>query len=61
MHTVTFIVALIFFVIAAAVFGYALAQLYRGDLRARNTMMTGFGIGLFGVVVAAILFGFFSL
>ena len=61
MHIVTFVVALIFFLIAATFFGYGLVQLFHQNQRARGTIGTGFITGLLGVVIAAILFGFFSL
>ena len=61
MHTVTFIVALVFFLTAAIITGFALAQISKNEARARNTLTTGFSFWLFGIVLAAILFGFFSL
>jgi len=61
MHTVTFIVALIFFLTAAIITGFALAQISRDEAKARNTLTTGFSFWLFGIVLSAILFGFFSL
>jgi len=61
MHTVTFIVALIFFLIAAIISGFALVQISKNKARARSTLTTGFSFWLFGIVLAAILFGFFSL
>ena len=61
MNTVTFIVALVFCLIAAILSGYALVQLHRNNQKARSTLVTGFGFWLFGIVIAAILFGFFSL
>jgi len=61
MHNVTFLVSFPIFVISAAVFVYALTLLARDDPRARDIMRIGFSIGIFGVVLAAIMFGFFSL
>jgi hypothetical protein len=61
MHTVTFIVALVFFLTAAIITGFALAQISKNEAGARNTLTTGFSLWLFGIVLAAILFGFFSL
>lgn len=61
MHTVTFIVVLVFSLIAAIIAGIGMARLSRNDARARNTLTTGFGFWLGGIVLAAILFGFFSL
>jgi hypothetical protein len=60
MLTVTFVVAAVLFLTAAAFFSWGLVQLGRGNQRALNTLTTGFGIGLVGVVVAAIIFGFFG-
>jgi high-affinity Fe2+/Pb2+ permease len=61
MNTLTFAISLPLFLIAAALFSYGLAQLARNeDERASRTMTIGFGIGLLGVVVAAIVFGFFT-
>lgn len=61
MHTVTFIVALIFFLTAAIIFGLALVKVGRNEAGARNTLVTGFSFWLLGIVIAAVLFGFFSL
>jgi hypothetical protein len=61
MHFVTFIVALVFILIAAVLFGRGLVKLHQNNERARGLISSGFMVGLFGVVVAAVLFGFFSL
>ena len=61
MHFVTFIVAAIFFLIAAVLFGRGLVKLYRDDNKARGLIGSGFAVGLLGVIVAAVIFGFFSL
>lgn len=61
MHLVTFIVALAFILVAAILFLVGLMQLHRNDPRARSTISSGFMVGLAGVVIAAIVFGFFSL
>ncbi len=59
MISFSFIVTLPLFITAIAIFGYGLT---RNDERASQTTMTiGFGVGLLGVVVAAIMFVFFSL
>jgi hypothetical protein len=61
MNTLSFLVSLPLFVIAAGTFCYGLVQLARNeDQRASNWISVGFGVGLLGVVVAAIVFGFFS-
>ena len=60
MYSLTFLVSLPLFVIAAVMFCYALARMARNDdQRARNIMTVGYGVGLLGVVVAAVVFGFF--
>ena len=61
MHSISFIVALIFIVIAAVVFCYGLAQLAKDKPQAQGTISTGLITGLMGVLVSTILFGFFSL
>jgi len=59
MISVSFIATLPLFLAAIAIFGYGVA---RSDEQAsRKTMAVGLGVGLVGVVVAAITFGFFSL
>ena len=59
MISLSFVVTLPMFLAAIAVFGFGLI---RKDQRAsQKTMTTGFIVGLLGVVVAAILYGFFSL
>jgi high-affinity Fe2+/Pb2+ permease len=61
MPTLTFLVSLPLFLISAGIFCYGLVQLARNeDQRASNWISAGFGVGLLGVVVAAIVFGFFS-
>lgn len=61
MNVVTFIVAFVFCLLAAIFSGYALVQLHRNNQKARGTLVTGFGFWLLGIVLAAILFGCFSL
>ena len=61
MHTVTFIVAGIIFFIAGILYVTALVQQSRDNSKGRGLMATGFGLWLGGIVVAAVLFGFFSL
>ncbi|MFQ6122121.1 MAG: hypothetical protein ACE5LA_03570 [Dehalococcoidales bacterium] len=59
MISLSFLVTLPLFIIAIVIFGYGLT---REDERASQTTMTiGLGVGLLGVIVAAIMFGFFSL
>jgi hypothetical protein len=61
MHFVTFIVAFVFVLVAAILFGRGLVKLYQGNEQARSLISSGFMVGLWGVVIAAIIFGVFSL
>jgi Na+(H+)/acetate symporter ActP len=61
MHIVTFIVAAAFIIVAAILFGRGLVRLYQRNLKARGLISSGFMVGLLGVVISAILFGFFNL
>lgn len=61
MHIVTFIVAFVFILIAAILFGRGLVRLYQHNCKARGLISSGFMVGLLGVVVAAVIFGFFNL
>jgi FtsH-binding integral membrane protein len=62
MHFVTFIVALVFIVAAIILFSYGLVRLYQGNNdKSRSLIGSGFMVGLWGVVITAIIFGFFSL
>lgn len=61
MHTVTFIVAGIIFFISGILYITALIQQSRDNTKGRGLMTTGFSMWLLGIVVAAVLFGFFSL
>jgi hypothetical protein len=61
MHFITFIVAFVFILAAAILFGRGLVKLYQGNEQSRSLISSGFTVGLLGVVIAAIIFGFFSL
>ena len=61
MHFVTFIVALVFILVAAILFALGLVKLYRSKEKSRCLVSSGFMVGIWGVVVAAIIFGFFNL
>jgi len=61
MHFVSFIVFLVFVLVAVYLFGRGIVKLYRGNGKSRALISSGFMVGLWGVVVASILFGFFSL
>ena len=61
MHFVSFIVVLVFILIAACLFGRGLVRLHQSNEKSRGLIASGFMVGVWGIVVAAILFGFFSL
>ena len=61
MHLVSFIVALVFMVVAACLFGRGLVRLYQGSEQSRGLIASGFMVGVGGIAIAALLFGFFSL
>jgi hypothetical protein len=61
MHFISFIVAFVFILIAAVLFGRGLVRLYQDNGRARGLISSGFMVGLLGVVIAAVLFGFFNI
>ena len=62
MHFVTFIVTFVFILAAAILFGRGLVKLYqKNNIKARGLISSGFMVGIWGIVVAAIIFGFFSL
>ena len=61
MFTVTFIVVVVSVVLAVLFWGRGLVFIFRGGDKARGMLSTGFLIGICGVVIAAILYGFFNL
>lgn len=61
MFFITFIVALVVFLIAAIVFGRGLVKLYQDNRKARSYISSGFMVGLLGVIASAVIFGFFNL
>jgi succinate dehydrogenase/fumarate reductase cytochrome b subunit len=61
MHLVTFIVVGVLLLIAAILFLSGIVNIYQGNEKARNLVSSGFMVGVWGVVIAAILFGFFNL
>jgi len=62
MHLITFIVALVFILVAAILFGRGLVKLYQKKNRqSRGLISTGFMFGLLGVVITAIVFNVFNL
>jgi hypothetical protein len=60
-YFVSFIVALVFMVVAACLFGQGLVRLYRDNRRGRGLISSGFGVGLLGIIITAVIFGFFNL
>ena len=60
MFTVTFIVYAVFFLVAAFIFGRGLVNIYRGKDNAHSLITAGLTIGVWGVFVAAVIFGFFN-
>ncbi len=61
MPIISFFVVLVCVLVAAGIFSYGLWLLSRNNLKAGGTMNLGFGIGLLGVVLSAIIYGFFYL
>jgi hypothetical protein len=61
MHFVTFIVAFVFILAAAILFGRGLVKMYQGNGQSRGLISSGFMVGLLGVLISAIIFGVFSL
>jgi hypothetical protein len=61
MHLVSFIVALVLFIIAACLFGVGLVRLHEDNRNARGLISSAFIIGLFVIILPAILYGFFNL
>ena len=59
MISLSFVATLPLFIAAIVIFGYGVAR--NDEQASRKTMSIGLGIGLVGVVVAAIMFIFFSL
>ncbi len=61
MHTVTFIVAAVFLAVAFLLFGLGLVKLYRDKEPARGLISSGLMTLVWGIVISAILTGFFSI
>jgi hypothetical protein len=61
MHFISFIVAFIFILSAVILFGCGLTKLYRDNQKARGLISSGFMVGLLGMAIAAVIFGFFNL
>jgi len=61
MHFVSFIVALVLFIIAAYLFGWGLVKLHQDNRKARGLITGAFYVGLLVIIIPAILLGFFNL
>ena len=61
MLVVNSIVAFVFILVAAILFLLGLVKLYQNNQKARCIISSGYAVGLVGVIIAVILFGFFSL
>ena len=61
MPNVSFIILLVCILIAAGFFSYGLRLLASNNEKAGSNMNLGFGIGLIGLVLFAIIYGFFYL
>jgi len=61
MHIVTFIVAAVFLAVAILLFGLGLVKLYRDKEPARGLISGGLMTAVWGIVIAAVLTGFFSI
>ena len=59
MINLTFVITLPLFIAAIAIFFYGVAR--SNEQASKKTMSAGLAVGLVGVIVAAILFGVFSL
>lgn len=60
MHFVSFIVTFVFILVAAILFGRGLVRLHQDNDKARGLISSGFMVGILGVIIATILFGFFN-
>jgi hypothetical protein len=61
MPVVSFWVTTIFIVVAIAIFSYGLWLLSKRNPKAGGAMNLGFGIGLIGITLFAIIYGFFNI
>jgi len=59
MYNLTFLVTLPLFLISVGILSYAMVRLARNNPGAHNTMSLGLGVWLIGIIVGAIVFGFF--
>jgi hypothetical protein len=61
MPVVSFAVTAVFIIVAIAVFSYGLWLLSKHSPKAGGAMNLGFGIGLIGITLFAIIYGFFNI
>jgi len=61
MPIVSFIILLVCILVAAGLFSYGLRLLANNNAKAGSMMNLGFGIGLIGLILFAIIYGFFYL
>jgi hypothetical protein len=61
MPIISFWIIMLCILAATGIFSYALWLLAKHDAKASGTMNIGFGIGLIGIILSAIIYGFFYL
>jgi hypothetical protein len=61
MFIVTFVIVAVLCLLAAILFGRGLVRLYQDNEAAHGLITSGFTVGIWGIVVAAVIFGFFNL
>ena len=60
-YFVSFAIVVVAVLLAVIFWGRGLVNLYHSRAKARDLLSTGFMIGIWGVVVAAIIWGFFNI
>jgi hypothetical protein len=60
MLIISFIICAVVFFVAAVLFGRGLVNMHGEKENARSLISSGFVVGLIGVVIAAIVFGVFT-
>jgi hypothetical protein len=60
-YFVTFAIVAVFVILAVIFWARGLVNLHREREKARGLLSTGFMIGVWGVVLAAIVWGFFNI
>lgn len=59
-YFVTFAIVAVFVLLAVIFWARGLVNLYHSRAKARDLLSTGFMIGIWGVILAAIVYGFFN-